>query len=119
MDFPNFDDIELTDAARAYGDRVRKREQKQAEIAQIEFEQSAVGKLFAETQRLRQDLEQQRSDEAARQKAQHDDTQRQAALDRKKDRLHDYMVAIFSAVIGIAVTLIVEHFTDIIAFFSH
>lgn len=40
----------------------------------------------------------------------------QACVEKRKDRRHDYLVATFSAVLGVLFTLLVEHFDEIVAF---
>ena len=55
--------------------------------------------------------------ERAEQKRKYDEQIAKADEDRKKQFKHDWLVAIFSAVIGFILGLIVEHFIDIVAFF--
>lgn len=55
--------------------------------------------------------------ERAEQKRKYDEQIAKADEDRKKQFKHDWLVAIFSAVIGFILGLIVEHFVDIVAFF--
>lgn len=50
------------------------------------------------------------------QKRQHDEEIAQANENRKKEFRHDWLIAIFSAVISFVLGLIVEYFFDIIAF---
>lgn len=56
-------------------------------------------------------------EERAQQKREHDEQIAKADEDRKKQFKHDWLVAIFSAVVGFVLGLIAEHFINIIAFF--
>lgn len=55
-------------------------------------------------------------DYIADQKTKQADAERQAMIDRRKDRHHDYWVAIFSTFVGAVVTLLVEHFREVVEF---
>ena len=71
------------------------------------------GKAALESEkRARNQLRQQKAENAARQK----EEQARAAEQRRKDARHDYCVAILSGLIGSVATLVAEHFSAICRF---
>ena len=65
-------------------------------------------------------LEEKRIDElrqyVAYQQAENDRKERQAVIDRQKQRKHDFVVAGFSSVTSVLLTLLVEHFHKVLSF---
>lgn len=56
------------------------------------------------------------ANDKARKKAHEEENRSQALQDKRKDRQHDYLIAIFSFVLGIFSAIISQHFGEIIAF---
>ena len=52
----------------------------------------------------------------AYQQAENDRKERQAVIDRQKQRKHDFVVAGFSSVTSVLLTLLVEHFHKVLSF---
>ena len=52
----------------------------------------------------------------AYQQAENDRKERQAVIDRQKQRKHDFVVAGFSSVTSVLLTLFVEHFHKVLSF---
>lgn len=79
---------------------------------QIGEEDSVVGQMKR--------LEEQRINEfrnyVAYQQAEDDRKERQAVIDRQKQRKHDFIVAGFSSVTSVLLTLVVEHFHKVLSF---
>ena len=65
-------------------------------------------------------LEEKRIDEirqyVAYQQAENDRKERQAVIDRQKQRKHDFVIAGFSSVTSVLLTLFVEHFHKVLSF---
>ena len=82
------------------------------ETFHISEEESAAGQL--------KKLEEKRIDElrqyVAYQQAENDRKERQAVIDRQKQRKHDFVVAGFSSVTSVLLTLLVEHFHKVLSF---
>jgi hypothetical protein len=82
------------------------------ETCHISEEESAAGQL--------KKLEEKRIDElrqyVAYQQAENDRKERQAVIDRQKQRKHDFVVAGFSSVTSALLTLFVEHFHKVLSF---
>ena len=82
------------------------------ETCHISEEASAAGQL--------KKLEEKRIDElrqyVAYQQAENDRNERQAVIDRQKQRKHDFVVAGFSSVTSVLLTLLVEHFHKVLSF---
>ena len=82
------------------------------ETCHIREEESAAGQL--------KKLEEKRIDElrqyVAYQQAENDRKERQAVIDRQKQRKHDFVVAGFSSVTSVLLTLLVEHFHKVLSF---
>lgn len=82
------------------------------ETCHISEEDSTVGKLKR--------LEEKRIDElrqyVAYQQAENDRKERQAVIDRQEQRKHDFLVAGFSSVTSVLLTLFVEHFHKVLSF---
>ncbi len=81
------------------------------ETGYISEEESAAGQL--------KKLEEKRIDELrqfAYQQAENDRKERQAVIDRQKQRKHDFVVAVFSSVTSVLLTLFVEHFHKVLSF---
>ena len=79
---------------------------------QISKEDSVVGQMKR--------LEEQRINEfrnyVAYQQAENDRKERQAVIDRRQQRKHDFIVAGFSSVTSVLLTLFVEHFHKVLSF---
>lgn len=82
------------------------------ETVYISEDDSAAGQL--------KKLEEKRIDEirqyVAYQQAENDRKERQAVIDRQKQRKHDFVVAGFSSVTSVLLTLLVEHFHKVLSF---
>ena len=82
------------------------------ETGYISEDDSAAGQL--------KKLEEKRIDEirqyVAYQQAENDRKERQAVIDRQKQRKHDFVVAGFSSVTSVLLTLLVEHFHKVLSF---
>ena len=82
------------------------------EAGYISEDDSAAGQL--------KKLEEKRIDElpqyVAYQQAENDRKERQAVIDRQKQRKHDFVVAGFSSVTSVLLTLLVEHFHKVLSF---
>ena len=82
------------------------------ETGYISEDDSAAGQL--------KKLEEKRIDElpqyVAYQQAETDRKERQAVIDRQKQRKHDFVVAGFSSVTSVLLTLLVEHFHKVLSF---
>lgn len=82
------------------------------ETGYISEDDSAAGQL--------KKLEEMRIDElrqyVAYQQAENDRKERQAVIDRQKQRKHDFVVAGFSSVTSVLLTLFVEHFHKVLSF---
>ena len=82
------------------------------ETGYISEDDSAAGQL--------KKLEEKRIDEhrqyVAYQQAENDRKERQAVIDRQKQRKHDFVVAGFSSVTSVLLTLFVEHFHKVLSF---
>ena len=82
------------------------------EAGYISEDDSAAGQL--------KKLEEKRMDElpqyVAYQQAENDRKERQAVIDRQKQRKHDFVVAGFSSVTSVLLTLLVEHFHKVLSF---
>ena len=82
------------------------------ETGYISEDDSATGQL--------KKLEEKRIDElrqyVAYQQAENDRKERQAVIDRQKQRKHDFVVAGFSSVTSVLLTLLVEHFHKVLSF---
>lgn len=82
------------------------------ETGYISEDDSASGQL--------KKLEEKRIDElrqyVAYQQAENDRKERQAVIDRQKQRKHDFVVAGFSSVTSVLLTLLVEHFHKVLSF---
>ena len=82
------------------------------ETFHISEEESAAGQL--------KKLEEKRIDElrqyVAYQQAENDRKERQAVIDRQKQRKHDFVIAGFSSVTSVLLTLLVEHFHKVLSF---
>ena len=82
------------------------------ETGYISEDDSAAGQL--------KKLEEKRIDElrqyVAYQQAENDRKERQAVIDRQKQRKHDFVVAGFSSVTSVLLTLLVEHFHKLLSF---
>ena len=82
------------------------------ETGYISEDDSAAGQL--------KKLEEKRIDElrqyVAYQQAKNDRKERQAVIDRQKQRKHDFVVAGFSSVTSVLLTLLVEHFHKVLSF---
>ena len=81
------------------------------ETCHISEEASAAGQL--------KKLEEKRIDElrqyVAYQQAENDRKERQAVIDRRQQRKHDFIVAGFSSVTSVLLTLFVEHFHKVLS----
>lgn len=81
------------------------------ETFRISEEESAAGQL--------KKLEEKRIDElrqyVAYQQAENDRKERQAVIDRQKQRKHDFVIAGFSSVTSVLLTLFVEHFHKVLS----
>ena len=79
---------------------------------QISEEDSVVGQMKR--------LEEQRINEfrnyVAYQQAENDRKERQAVIDRRQQRKHDFIVTGFSSVTSVLLTLFVEHFHKVLSF---
>lgn len=82
------------------------------ETGYISEDDSAAGQL--------KKLEEKHIDElrqyVAYQQAENDRKERQAVIDRQKQRKHDFVVAGFSSVTSVLLTLLVEHFHKVLSF---
>lgn len=82
------------------------------ETGHISEDDSAAGQL--------KKLEEKHIDElrqyVAYQQAENDRKERQAVIDRQKQRKHDFVVAGFSSVTSVLLTLLVEHFHKVLSF---
>ena len=82
------------------------------ETGPISEEESAAGQL--------KKLEEKRINDfrnyVAYQQAENDRKERQAVIDRQKQRKHDFVVAGFSSVTSVLLTLFVEHFHKVLSF---
>lgn len=82
------------------------------ETGYISEEEPAAGQL--------KKLEEKRIDElrqyVAYQQAENDRKERQAVIDRQKQRKHDFVVAGFSSITSVLLTLFVEHFHKVLSF---
>ena len=82
------------------------------ETGYISKDDSAAGQL--------KKLEEKRIDEirqyVAYQQAENDRKERQAVIDRQKQRKHDFVIAGFSSVTSVLLTLLVEHFHKVLSF---
>ena len=82
------------------------------ETGYISEDDSAAGQL--------KKLEEKRIDEirqyVAYQQAENDRKERQAVIDRQKQRKHDFVVAGFSSITSVLLTLLVEHFHKVLSF---
>ena len=82
------------------------------ETVYISEDDSAAGQL--------KKLEEKRIDElrqyVAYQQAENDRKERQAVIDRQKQRKHDFVIAGFSSVTSVLLTLLVEHFHKVLSF---
>ena len=59
--------------------------------------------------------QEQQRDQEAREHAEKEQERAQAAIDKRESRCHDYLVTAFGAVIGALLTLLIEHFGELIA----
>lgn len=83
------------------------------------FETCHIGEEESATGQLKK-LEEKRIDElrqyVAYQQAENDRKERQAVIDRQEQRKHDFVVAGFSSVTSVLLTLFVEHFHKVLSF---
>ena len=59
--------------------------------------------------------ERQQREHDAREHAEKEQERAQAAIDKRESRRHDYLVTAFGVVIGALLTLLIEHFCELIA----
>lgn len=55
-------------------------------------------------------------EQRAQDRAEQEEAISQACVEKRKDRRHEYLVAAFGAVLGSLLTLLVEHFDELVAF---
>lgn len=82
------------------------------ETGYISEDDSAAGQLKKLEEKRINELRQY----VAYQQAENDRKERQAVIDRQKQRKHDFVVAGFSSVTSVLLTLLVEHFHKVLSF---
>lgn len=82
------------------------------ETSYISEDDSAAGQLKKLEEKRINELRQY----VAYQQAENDRKERQAVIDRQKQRKHDFVVAGFSSVTSVLLTLFVEHFHKVLSF---
>lgn len=82
------------------------------ETGYISEDDSATGQLKKLEEKHINELRQY----VAYQQAENDRKERQAVIDRQKQRKHDFVVAGFSSVTSVLLTLLVEHFHKVLSF---
>ena len=82
------------------------------ETGYISEDDSATGQLKKLEEKHINELRQYIAD----QQAENDRKERQAVIDRQKQRKHDFVVAGFSSVTSVLLTLLVEHFHKVLSF---
>lgn len=82
------------------------------ETGYISEDDSATGQLKKLEEKHINELRQY----VAYQQAENDRKERQAVIDRQKQRKHDFVVSGFSSVTSVLLTLLVEHFHKVLSF---
>ena len=77
---------------------------------------SEENSLFGQIKQLEKERVNEFRNYVASQQAENDRKERQAVIDRRQQRKHDFIVAGFSSVTSVFLTLFVEHFHKILSF---